>query len=142
MPAPTTVPIANVPEVQAYMEAKERLDAWVQQNEANLRPLRDLLDTVRTAQQAADKQVRALNVFCGPWVKHRSSIEVNTQELLDTIGVEAFLGLGGEKHTKVEYTIDKQKLDMAIANGTIPPDLAEKVRIEKIAYSAPKAPSL
>lgn len=140
--AAKTVPVQAVPEVAAYMEAEERLQQWLQVNEANLQPLRDLMEDVRYKRQAADKVVRSQGILCGPWTQHSLKVTIDTITLVDAIGPEQFLAIGGEKATQVTYTIDKKKLEMAIANGTIDKELAEKVRKESIAYSAPKDPSL
>ena len=138
---PKEVPVDEIPEVAEYLAAEQRLEAWIQANSQYLQPLRDLMDEVNTKRQAADKIVRSKGVLCGPWTQHSVKRVIDIDTLIDRIGMEAFLKVG-TRDTKVVYTVDRKKFDVALATGVIPKDVADDVVKDQTAYSAPKEPKL
>lgn len=136
------VPTDTFPEVTAYLQAKEQLDAWIQANEAIIAPLRHLMEQERTTRQAADKVVRANGVLCGPWKKHRDSVSVDAEKLVDMIGLEAFLSIGGTRETEVKYSLAAKTLDLAKARNLVSEETVQAVKTTSMSYSAPKDPSL
>jgi hypothetical protein len=137
-----TVDPDSIPEVANYLALQQRLEAYKRQHEPVIEGARILLELLDSARQAADKTVRAAGVFCGPWTRHRESTEYDADKLLTALGLERFLEIGGKKDTTVQYSVDKNKVAAAIAVGQIPKDLAEAVTSTKVAYSAPKPPTL
>lgn len=132
------VPVESVPEVRAFVEAQEMLEAFVENNQGVFQAYFQLLDTVKQKQEAADKTVRAKGVSCGPWELYQYQTKVNAEAMFNALGMEAFLRLGGSTTTKTIYEADKAKVEAAIARGDISPDLGETFIERSPRYHSPK----
>lgn len=134
----TTVPESEIPEVQAYLDAMAAISAFTTVHATTMQTLRTLVEDANSKRQAADKVVRARDVFCGPWKKHNVKIEYDAQALMDAIGREQFLKVGGHIETQKVYSVDKNTVEASIATGQIPKDVVGNFRKESVSYASPK----
>lgn len=128
----------EVPEVAAFVEAEEILQQFIAGHPEVFQTFRILMEDRNTKRQAADKVVRALGVVCGPWELSSKRTGIKAEALLDALGREKFLAVGGTIETKPVYSVDKKRFEQAVATHQVPAELAKEVVVDTIAYSAPK----
>lgn len=128
----------DIPEVAAYMEAEEMLRLFLEARPDFAKTLREMIHDLDQKRQAADKVVKARGVVCGPWKVHSVRTTYNADLLYDLIGKEQFLAVGGVEETVVQKTVDKKKLEAAIAKGELQADTIAEIKKESLAYKAPK----
>jgi hypothetical protein len=131
---PVTVPEDSIPEVKAYMDELNYLKDYCAAKADVVATLRTLIDRVNASAQQAEKVVRARGVFCGPWQKHNTKKVLNTELLIDRIGVERFVALGGVQETKPTYKIDRERVELAIAKKELTAAEAQDIIREEISY--------
>ena len=134
-----TVEPQEVPSVLEYMTAKQELDNYVNQHRKVFEGYGQLAEVVNGIRGQADKEVRALNVSCGPWDRYQVQIKYDAEALYGALGRDGFLEVGGKLNTQTVYEIDKLKVEAAISRGDIPKEIAEAIRTEAPKYHAPKA---
>lgn len=133
-----SVPPESIPEVIAYTEAKEMLEAFIGHNARVFSTYFSLLDSLSQKREAADKLVRGKEVSCSDWELYQYHTKVNAEAMFNALGMEQFLRFGGTTTTKTIYDADKARVEAAIAKGEISQELG-KIIIEKSPrYHAPK----
>lgn len=133
------VPSDALPEVAAYQEVKDRYRAFKAANPAFFEYLDKLQEELNQKLQAADKAVRARQVSCGEFELYQWQTTYNAEELLQAMGRDKFLQVGGTMTTQTVYGVDKARVDAAIAAQDIPPTVAERVRIRHPRFHKPDA---
>jgi len=130
-------PIEEIAEVAAYQAVKARYDAFKAANPDFFNHLDALQEELNTKLQAADKVVRARSVSCGDFALYQFQVKYNAEELLQAVGRDKFLQVGGEMSTQTVYGVEKKRVDAAIASGAIPPEVAARVRVTTPRYHKP-----
>lgn len=131
------VPVESIPEVAAYQDAKARYDAFRAANPEFFQYLDALQEELNQKLQAADKTVRARNVSCGDFELYQFQTKYNAEELLQALGRDRFLQVGGTMTTQTVYGVESARVDAAIACGDIPAEVAERVRIKSPRFHKP-----
>jgi hypothetical protein len=129
---------SELPEVQAYIEAVDMLNAFRDQHPKIFEAYGALVDDMNQKLQAADKAVRAKGVSCGPWEHYQNQEKFDPQALYEALGRDDFLKVGGVLQTVTTYGLDKNKLKAAAVNGDVPEEVMEQVRTITPKYHAPK----
>jgi hypothetical protein len=132
------VPVDSIPEVKAYEDAKEMLEAYISSKQTIFTTYFQLMDTLRQKRQAADQVVRAREVSCGDWDLYQFQTKVDAEIMYNALGMEAFLRLGGSTETQTIYDADKAKIEAAVSRGDISKELGEKILVRSPRYHAPK----
>lgn len=130
---------ASINEVQAYCTAKARLQAFKDANPKFFEMLEMLVNEYNITREAAEKAVRTLNVSCGDFDYYQTQMKVDGGALHDALGRAHFLKVGGTIKMEAKYTMDKKKLDLAVAQGLIPSSVATAVSKEEPRYHVPDA---
>ena len=142
MPRYNDTPTSEIPEVQAYDQAREMLDAFRQQHANVFDSHSTLVEDVRQKMQAADQAVRTKGVSCGVWEHYQNQKKYDAQALYEALGREEFMRAGGIMQTVTQFDVDKNKLEAAAANGEVPKEVIERVRSITKKYHAPKPTDL
>lgn len=130
-------PVETIPEVAAFQAVKARYEAFRQANPQFFDYLNVLQEEFNQTLEAAEKTVRARKVSCGDFELYQFSTTYKPEELLQAVGRERFLELGGKITTQTIYDIDKGRVDVAIERGDIPAEAAERVRVKSPKYHKP-----
>lgn len=130
-------PVDQIPEVAAFQEVKARYDAFRASNPEFFNFLDALEEEFNQKLQAADKAVRSKNASCGDFHLYSYQTKYNPEELLQAMGREKFMQVGGTMTTQTVYGVDKARVDASITSGDIPAEVASKVRIKQPRYHKP-----
>jgi hypothetical protein len=117
---------------------KARYDTFRATNPAFFAHLDALEEEINTKLEAADKAVRARGISCGDFHLYSYSTKYNPEELLQAMGREKFMQVGGTMTTQTVYGVDKARVDASIASKDIDESVAEKVRVKQPRYHSPK----
>jgi hypothetical protein len=129
---------SEVPEVAAFIEADEVLNTFMEAHKDVFETFRMLVDDRNTKRQSADKMVRATQVLCGPWQQQAKKTLIDVEMLYDRLGRDEFLAVGGSIETKPHYSMDKKRLEQAIATNRVPAEVALDAIKPVVSYHAPK----
>lgn len=132
------VPIESIPEVVAYEEAKEMVDIFREQHKKVFASYDMLIDSLSQKRDAADKAVRSRQVSCGDWDWYQTQTKINVDLLLNTLGVERFLEIGGTSTTETIYKIDEDTIKAAATRKFITETLSKEAIVKIPKYHAPK----
>lgn len=125
--ATQTVPVEEVPEVAAFHDVKERLNAFKQANPQFFEFLGGILEEYNDKLEAAEKVVRQRGIRCGDFDLYQWTEKVNAEQLYQSMGYEGFMSVGGKMSTVTVYEADKDRVRGFIVSGKIPPAVAEAV---------------
>lgn len=128
----------SISEVVEYEEAKEMVQAFVDNNKATFEAYFNLQDILAQKREAADKVVRAQGVSVSDWDLYQYSTKINEDALFNALGMDDFLSIGGTVETKTKYIIGKTAIEAAIARKEISDELAAEVVTKVPYYHAPK----
>jgi len=116
------VDVAEIPQVTAYVEAKERLDRFITANSVTFMEYQKLLDDCNAAKDDADRVVREMRVNCGPFKVHAVVNKIRGKDLADFVGQSVFLQYGGVIETTNTFKINEDDYERMKSDGVIPPD--------------------
>jgi hypothetical protein len=131
------VPVDQIPEVAAYQDVKARYEAFKTANPEFFRFLSELQEEMNQKLEAAEKSVRAKKVSCGDFELFQFKTTYDAEELLQALGRDRFLEVGGTMTTQTVYGVDKARVEASIASGGIAQDVAERVRTKSPSYHKP-----
>lgn len=129
---------AAVSAVKEYQTAEKTIELFKQDNQQLMTEYLELLEEKEQKRQVADKLIRALDVSFGPWDRYSERTTYNADMLCQLIGKQKFMELGGVESTAVVYSIDGQKVELAIASGAIPKEVVPEVKTVTSSYHTPK----
>ena len=133
-----TLPESSIPEVAAFVEAKERVDRLKEAYPEVFEQLSILAEDYNSTLEAAFKAVKAKNVSCGPFDRYQEQKKYDASKLYDAVGRERFLELGGKTTTVTEFSVDRARLEASIAASMVPQDVVEEVLIISPRYKQPE----
>lgn len=131
-------PVTEVVEVAAYQEVKARYDAFKASNPEFFKHLDALQEEMNQKLQDADKAVRAKEVSCGDFKLYQFQLKYDAEVLLQAVGRDRFLQVGGTMTTQTVYGVDKARVDAAIASGAVTEDIAKRVRVKHPRFHKPE----
>ena len=129
---------AVIQAVREFEVAEHALKLHEEQHKAVFDEYRELIEERNNLREAADKMVRGLDVSCGDWDRYQASVKWDPNALYQAIGRDAFLAIGGGIGTELVYSIDKERAELAMKTGHIPPAAVEVARKVTPSYHAPK----
>jgi hypothetical protein len=122
------VPESMIPEVAAFVEAQERISRLKESYPEIFEQLDILKDDYNTALEAAEKAVRAQKVSCGPFTLISIQTKYDAEKLYEAVGRDAFLRFGGIEKSVTVFSVDKSRLEAAIAANAVPSMVVEDVK--------------
>jgi len=131
------VPIGNIPEVQEFMDIENDIAQLKAAHYDVFSQLDDLIDRRNTALEKAEKEVRARGVTCGPFENFTAKTVYDAEKMYDELGHEQFLAVGGIIKNVTKYEVDKEKVELAIAQKKIPKECVQEFRTVQKAYHVP-----
>lgn len=129
---------STLPEpLQAMVDAYQKLSNLRAANPRVFADLEALMPEFNSALEAAEKYVRTTGDDGGMLKITSTQLGYDPTKLLDIVGEDMFLELGGKKTEKTVYTIDRTLVDMAVATKKLAPDIAEMARTTKYVIQRP-----
>ena len=128
----------SVPEVVAYLFAKEALDEFITHYAAIMQQRSALVEVHNSTLEAADKALRGGGYSAAPFILKHFTTKYSAEEAFNLLGHDVFLAVGGKIEQKAVYEVDKDRFEAAYAQGKIPEEVVDKVRTETPTYSQPK----
>ena len=119
------VPISEIPEVQAFEEAKQRLEAFRAANPEFFKYLSELAEDFNNTRESAEKATKFKQVSCGDFELYQWATTYNAELLYQALGHEKFLACGGEVKTVTNYGVNKERIQVSIDSGVIPENIAD-----------------
>jgi hypothetical protein len=132
------VPRESVPEVAAFEEAAAQLAQFRAANQQVFDEYEERARDLNQKMQAADKVVRSKQVSCGSWEWYQTQVSYDADALYEALGREKFMQVGGKLQTTTKRSVDKTKVEAAIARKDIPQKVVEHIKKESPRYHAPK----
>ena len=131
-------PVEAVPEVAEYQEVRARYAAFRSANPEFFQYLDALQEELNQKMQAAEKVVRAREISCGDFELYQFQTKYSPEELLQALGRDKFLQVGGTMTTQTVYGVEKARLEAAIRCGDIPAEVAARVVIKSPRFHKPE----
>lgn len=129
---------AVLPEVKAFIEARDRLDAFADQHPAFMREYERLVEEYNQKLGAADHVCRARAVSSGPWQIDKRQIRYHADLIAKHLGRERFEAIGGAALAVTQYSIERHRVVAALESGAIPRAVVKHVRTITRTYQSPK----
>ncbi len=118
----------DVPEVAEFLAADSVYQAFKARHEKLMEEFTAIANRRNEKLEAASKAVRARGVSCGPFqLTGRPYHKIDSLRLIEHIGKDAFLRIGGKATEVTEYSIDHGTLSKAVASGDLKEDVAKLV---------------
>lgn len=133
---------SEIPEVAAFEEAKNLLKSFKAQNQPVIDKLAEFVEHYNQTREAADKAVRAAGVRCGDFDLYQQVLKTDGEKVLNAVGRELFIQMGGNVKQKSEAKIGVKQLQTALARGIISQDLFDEVTKTENRYHSPPAGAL
>ena len=134
----TTEDPRNLPEVLDYEQAKAILAQFKLMNAPFMEQLEALVEQYNQRREAAEKAVRARGVSCGDFDLYQAYEKPDGQALLNALGREAFIGIGGTIITSHDAKIEAKQVQVALARGIIDQPLYDEVTSIVVRYHLPR----
>lgn len=134
----TSVSIDAIPKVQAFIEAKNRIEEFRANNYSIFKHYEQLISDYNDLLEDAEKEVRAKGVTCGPFIAFGDNSKINVDKLYDELGEDLFLKAGGTIETKRVLSIDKLKFEALADSGSIPQEVVSTCWEQGFRYRAPE----
>lgn len=138
----TTKTPDEIPEVQAYEDAKAMYESFKAMNLPVVEKLREFLEHMNQTREAAEKAVRSAGVSCGEFDLYQQVDKVDGDNVLNAVGREKFIAIGGTVKQKNEAKIGVKQLKTALARGEITRELYDEVVKVENRYHVPGAGAL
>jgi hypothetical protein len=126
--AKKTVPVETIPEVAKFIEAAAKWDRIKAAYEEAINAINTIAEEYNTSLEAAEKAVKANGVSCGPFTILSTAESYDANMLIELMGNEAYLKIGGEVSTIRKYEINKDKVNAALVTGALAPKIADAAR--------------
>jgi hypothetical protein len=120
------------------MEYDAQLSALVQKYKPFFDELRELTEARNAALQAADKAVRASGKSQGPFNVSSIRVSYDADALYAALGPDLFLQYGGTLTVVQERSVDKKRLEAAIALSQIPEEVVKAAKSTSAVIKGPK----
>jgi hypothetical protein len=136
------VAVEEVPEVAAYEGAKAMYESFKAAHLPVVEKLQEFLEYVNQTKEAAEKAVRAAGISCGDFDLYQQVDKVDGDTVLNAVGRDVFIGMGGTIKVKSEAKIGVKQLKTALAQKTITQDLYDEVIKVENRYHMPPTGAL
>lgn len=131
----------DIPEVAQYEHMKEVLNNF--KNDPNnarvIGTYADIVESYNSAREAAEKAVRTARVKCGDFNLYQQVEKTDGEKVLNAVGREAFIRMGGSLKVKYEPKISVRQLKVALAKQEISQELYDEVVRVEDRYHVPPA---
>lgn len=131
------VPIEEVPEVAQFEAVKSKYEAFREANPEFFQYLEGIMTEYNIAHESAMKAVRARGVSAGDFILYQFATKYDPDALFDSMPRDEALAVGGIESTRTVRSVDKARVDSAIASGAIPSTVAPRIRTNEPRYKKP-----
>ncbi len=129
---------AVLPEVTAFLAARDELDTFTRAHPDIIREYRRRAEDLDQKRQDADHVCRAKGISCGPWrIKNRAT-RYRADRIREVLGPKAFKAIGGKTETVAVHSIAKEHVEDAIKTGKISRAILKDIRTITPNYKSPK----
>jgi hypothetical protein len=130
--------------VQRFIECEARINELRNKYSSFFTELDQLVQARNDALEEAVASCKQNRVSCGPIIIQNITKKVSAEKLVAAVGVQKFQELGGSVSTVTEYTIDKNRFEIAVASGQVPQAVYDIAVTETptLASGVPKAYSI
>lgn len=125
-------------EVTDYLRARERLEAFKARHPELWEELSTLTEEYNAARDGADRVVRDRNIEAPGFQKISVTTAYDADALYESLGPEEFLRVGGTSESVRKFSVDKKRIEAAIATGQIDEKTVARVRKITPRYHTPK----
>ncbi len=130
---------AVVRTVQDFEVAEKTITLFEEEHADVFGVYKQLIEERNQKLQAAETAVRGLDVSCGPFDRYTESILYDAAILFQHLGSRAkFLEVGGSINTETVYSIDRERVEVAIKTGAIPANVVPAFKKVSSSYHTPK----
>jgi hypothetical protein len=129
---------AAIKAVKQFETAEKTLDMFVLENPEIFKTYEQLIEERNQKLQVADAAVRATGGSFGPWQCYTEQKKYKPDVLYQHLGEKKFLEIGGVINQETVYTIDPQKIEVAIAAHIIREAAIDDIKKVTPVYRAPK----
>lgn len=139
-----TSPELDEPELEAikaiksYETTERKISLFESENGEVFKTYDAMLDELERKRQVADAKIRATDATFGPWERFSEQKNYDTTALYDLIGKERFLALGGTVTEMPVIELERDKLELAIAEKEISKSVVSAILKITPKYRAPK----
>ena len=123
--------------VGEFIDAEDALREFKEEHAPLFDQLRELTERYNAALEQAEQVCRAREVSCGPIDLYQYTTKYDATALYNAVGRDQFLALGGQLSTVTEYSVDKGRLEAAIAQNKIAADVVPQIRKETPNFHKP-----
>ncbi len=126
-PAIESVPPLSIPEVKAFLKAKQAFDEWEAQYPVAARKLRELAPAYNATLTVGALATKELRVKAMPFDLYSYTRKFDAELLYASVGRQKFAAMGGTLATVEEKGISKDRFVAAVAQKLVGPELADQV---------------
>lgn len=130
-------PVEEIPEVAAFEEVKQRLQAVRDANVDFFSQLDELSEEYNDKLSAAVRATKAQGVSSGSIILYQYGTRYDAEVLYQSLGHQGFLNVGGKVSQVAEYTIDKPRFESAHKSGQITDEIYERVVTKQPRFKKP-----
>jgi hypothetical protein len=130
----------EIPEVMEFLDAKAALEEFKADHVGVFTELGHLVERYNATLEQAAQVARAQEVKVGPFDAYQVKVTYDSTALYNAVGRDVFLLVGGAINTETTYSVDKGRLEAAIAspNSKITEEVVKTVRKETVVYHVPQ----
>lgn len=132
-----TVPVDNNRKVREFLAIEEQIQSFKANHYEVFQEFAHLLQRRNDALEDAEKEVRASNINCGPFVSCGVQTRVDVDQLYEELGEEGFMEVGGTVETKRVLGLNREKFDALVANNKVPEEVVDLCCASTTKYRAP-----
>jgi hypothetical protein len=131
------VDITAVPEVVEFENAKAELQGFKEMHADVFAEYAEYVERYNTTLEAAERACREKEASCGDFDLYQYTTKYDAEALYNAVGRDEFMKLGGKIDTVAKYSVEKARIEAAIAQGLVTPAVAAVVRKEVPSYHVP-----
>lgn len=130
---------AAIKAIKQFETAEKTLDMFALEYPDVFKTYAELVEERNRTLQVADAAIRATGASFGPWQCYTEQKKYDAKAVYEHLGQAKFLEIGGAINTETVYSIDPQKIEVAIAAHTIKEAAIPDIKKVTPVYRAPKA---
>lgn len=129
--------VEEIPEVAAFEEVKQRMQAVREANAQFFQQLDELAEEYNDKRAAAIRATKAREVSSGDFVLYQYGTKYDAEVLYQSLGHQGFLNVGGKVSQVAQYTIDKARFEAAHKSGQVDDEVYDRVVTKQPRFRKP-----
>ncbi len=132
------IDITEIPEVAAFQDVKQRVNAVREANKPFFDEFDALTEEYNDKLNAAIKATKSRGVSCGDFVLYQFGTKYDWEVLYQSLGHQGFLNVGGKVSQVAEYSGDKARFEAAHKSGQVTDEVYERVVTKQPRFRKPE----